>query len=75
MVNNWNLSELRQKGVKYESAVAGEEKISRCEVNKLLILIKELETKKQNSPQKMLQMRFAIQYQKQKRVQCLKSKM
>ena len=75
MVKNWNLSELRQKGVKYESVVAGEEKISGCEVNKVLILIKELETKKQNSPQKMLQMRFAIQYQKHKRVQCLKSKM
>ena len=33
MIKNWNLAELRQKGMKYESAAAGEEKIS-GEVNK-----------------------------------------
>ena len=33
MIKNWNFAELRQKGMKYESAAAGEEKIS-GEVNK-----------------------------------------
>ena len=58
----WNLAELRQKGKNYEGAAAGEEKISGCEVNKVgaYIFNKELKAKKQNSPQKMLQMRFAI---------------
>ena len=27
MIKNWNLAELRRKGMKYESAAAGEEKI------------------------------------------------
>ena len=35
MVKNWKLAELRQKGMKYESAAAGEEKISGCDVNKV----------------------------------------
>ena len=35
MIKNWNLAELRQKGMKYESAVAGEEKISGCELHKV----------------------------------------
>ena len=35
MIKNWNLAELRQKRMKYESAAAGEEKISGCEVNKI----------------------------------------
>ena len=53
MIKNWNVAELRQKGMKYESAAAGEEKIFGCEVNKVgAYFIKELETEKQNSPQK-----------------------
>ena len=62
IIKMWNLAELRQKGKNYEGAAAGEEKISGCEVNKVgaYILNKELKAKKQNSPQKMLQMRFAI---------------
>ena len=35
MINNWNLAELCQKGMKYETAAAREEKISGCEVNKV----------------------------------------
>ena len=35
MIKNWKLAELRQKGMKYESAAAGEEKISGCDVNKV----------------------------------------
>ena len=35
MIKNWNLAELRLKGMKYDSAAAGEEKISGCEVNKV----------------------------------------
>ena len=40
MIKNWNLAQLRQKGMKYESAAAG------------LILIEEFETKNQSSPQR-----------------------
>ena len=36
MIRSWNLTELRQKGMKYESAAAIEEKISGCEVNKVV---------------------------------------
>ena len=36
MIRSWNLTELRQKGMKYESAAAIEEKISGCEVNKIV---------------------------------------
>ena len=35
MIKNWNLAELCQKGVKYESAAAGEEKMSGSKVNKV----------------------------------------
>ena len=35
MIKNWKLAELCQKGMKYESAAAGEEKISGCDVNKV----------------------------------------
>ena len=35
MIKNWKLPELRQKGMKYESTAAGEEKISSCKVNKV----------------------------------------
>ena len=35
MIKNWSLAELRQKGMKYESAAAGEEKIAGYEVNKV----------------------------------------
>ena len=35
MIKNWKLAELHQKGIKYESAAAGEEKISGCKVNKV----------------------------------------
>ena len=35
MIKNWKLAELRQKGMKYDSAAAGEEKISGCKVNKV----------------------------------------
>ena len=34
MIKNWKLAELRQKGMKYDSAAAGEEKISGCDLNK-----------------------------------------
>ena len=36
MIRSWNLTELRQKGMKYESAAAIEEKISGCKVNKVV---------------------------------------
>ena len=35
MIKNWKLAELHQKGMKYESAAAGGEKISGCDVNKI----------------------------------------
>ena len=35
MIRSWELAKLRQKGMKYESIAAGEEKISGCEVNKV----------------------------------------
>ena len=35
MIKNWKLAELRQKGMKYVSAAAGEEKISGCDINKV----------------------------------------
>ena len=35
MIKNWKLAELRQKEMKHESAAAGEEKISNCDVNKV----------------------------------------
>ena len=35
MIKNWKLAELRQKGMKSESAAAGEEKISGCDGNKV----------------------------------------
>ena len=35
MIKNWQLAELRQKEMKYESTAAGEEKISGCNVNKV----------------------------------------
>ena len=35
MIKNWNLTELRQKGMKYKSTVAGEGKISGYEINKV----------------------------------------
>ena len=35
MIKNWNLAECHHKGMKYESAAAGEEKISGCKVNKV----------------------------------------
>ena len=35
MIKNWKLAKLRQKGMKYESAAAGEEKISGYNVNKV----------------------------------------
>ena len=34
-IGNWKLAELCQKGMKYESAAAGEEKISGCDVHKV----------------------------------------
>ena len=54
MIKNWKLAELRQKGMKYESAAAGEEKISCCGVNKVSAYsYQRIKTeKKQNSPQK-----------------------
>ena len=35
MLKNWNLQELRKNGMKYESAAAGEEKISGGALNKI----------------------------------------
>ena len=35
MIKNWKLAVLRQKGMQYESAAVGEEKISGCDVNKV----------------------------------------
>ena len=64
MIKNWKLAELRQKGMKYVSAAAGEEKISGCDINKVgaycYQIIKTEKTKL--STKKMLNMRFAIQY-------------
>ena len=64
MIKNWKLAELRQKGMKYERAAAGEEKISGCDINKVGAYsyqrIKNKKTKTLHT--KMLQMRFAIQY-------------
>ena len=35
MTKNWELNKLHQKGMKYESGAAGEEKISSCELDKV----------------------------------------
>ena len=73
MIKNWKLAELRQKGMKYASAAAGEEKISGSDVNKVGAYsyqrVKNKKTKlstkkcyRYSSPfKKMLQMQFAIQ--------------
>ena len=73
MIKNWKLAELRQKGMKYASAAAGEEKISGSDVNKVgAYSYQRVENKKTklstkkcyrySSPfKKMLQMQFAIQ--------------
>ena len=65
MIKNWNLAELRQKGMKYESAAAREEKIFGCEVNKVgAYFYQRIRNEKTKLPtKKMLQLRFAIQYQ------------
>ena len=63
MIKNWNLAELRQKGMKYESAAAGEEKISGCEVNKAgAYSYQRIRNENNKNPQILQQMRFAIQY-------------
>ena len=64
MIKNWNLAELRRKGMKYESAAAGEEKIPGCEVNKVgAYSYQRIRNEKTKLPtKKMLQIRFAIQY-------------
>ena len=51
MLKNWNLQELRQNGIKYESAVAGEERISGEALNKLSSKSYR-NIKKNNSPKK-----------------------
>ena len=64
MIKNWKLAELRQKGMKYESAAAGEEKISGCDVNKVGTYSYQRikNEKKRTFHKKMLQMWFGIQY-------------
>ena len=54
MTKNWKLNKLHQKGMKYESAVAGEEKISGFELNKVGAYSYQRikNEKKQRSPQK-----------------------
>ena len=53
MLKNWNLEELCQNGMKYKSAVAGEERISVAAINKLgsysYCSIKKNNSQKQNS--------------------------
>ena len=57
MIKNWNFAELRQKGMKYESAAVGEEKISGCEVNKVgAYSYHRIRNEKTKVPIKMLQM-------------------
>ena len=51
MLKNWNLQELRQNGIKYESAAAGEERISGEALNKLSSKSYR-SIKKNNSPKK-----------------------
>ena len=51
MLKNWNLQELRQNGIKYESAAAGEEGISGEALNKLSSKSYR-SIKKNNSPKK-----------------------
>ena len=69
MIKNWNLADLRLKGMKYDSAAAGEEKISGCEVNKVCAYsYQRIRNENKLPTKKMLQMRFAIQYQTHKSV-------
>ena len=51
MLQNWNLGELRQNGMKYESAAAGEERTSCAAINKLGSYSYR-SVKKNNSPKK-----------------------
>ena len=53
MLKNWNLQELRQNGIKYESAAAGEERVSGEALNKLSSKSYR-SIKKNNSPKKTM---------------------
>ena len=78
MIEDWNLAEVRQKEMKHESAAAGEEKISRCEVNKVgAYSYKRFRNKKKKLPTKKCYRCDSPvrQYQTHKRVQSLKSTM
>ena len=51
MLKNWNLEDLRQNGIKYKSAVVGEDRISGEALNKLSSKLYR-SIKKNNSPKK-----------------------
>lgn len=51
MLKNWNLEDLRQNGIKYKSAVVGEDRISGEALNKLSSKSYR-SIKKNNSPKK-----------------------
>ena len=55
LTKNWKLNKLHQKGMKYESAAAGEEKISGFELNKVgAYSYQRIKNEKNKSPHKKM---------------------